>query len=207
LPVGARVLDLCCGVGRHSLELARRGFKVTGVDRTAAYLKQARQQVRREGLKVELVQQDMREFVRPAAFDLTVNLFTSFGYFQNPKDDLKVVTNVFRSLAPGGSFVIDVHGKETLARIFTERGWYESEGYTVLEDRRIHPGWAAIDSRWIIFKGGKRKECSFTLRLFSAAEMIALLRSGGFRSGDVYGDFAGSPYDHNAKRLVAVARK
>src|SRR5689334_4942622 len=91
---GARILDLCCGVGRHSLELARRGFVVTGVDRTAAYLERARHRAEQESLAVELVQSDMREFARPDAFDGAINLFTSFGYFENLADDLKVAQNL-----------------------------------------------------------------------------------------------------------------
>ena len=75
----AKVLDLCCGVGRHSLELARRGFDVTGVDRTDVYLRRAQRQADSEGLKIEFVQKDMRQFCRPNTFDLTLNLFTSFG--------------------------------------------------------------------------------------------------------------------------------
>jgi 2-polyprenyl-3-methyl-5-hydroxy-6-metoxy-1,4-benzoquinol methylase len=80
-PQGAAVLDLCCGPGRHSLEFTRRGYRVTGVDRTARYLATARAAATREGLTVEFVQEDMRHFHRPAAFDLVLNLFSSFGYF------------------------------------------------------------------------------------------------------------------------------
>lgn len=68
----ARVLDLCCGPGRHSLELARRGFKVTGVDRTKLYLDEAQRQAEAEGLKIEFVQDDMRAFCRPSTFDAAI---------------------------------------------------------------------------------------------------------------------------------------
>jgi len=108
---GAHVLDLCCGVGRHSLELARRGFQVTGVDRTRPYLDRAARQAEAEGLKVEFVQSDMRDFCRPDAFDAVVNLFTSFGYFEDPEDDCQVALNMYRSLKSGGVFLIDMMGK------------------------------------------------------------------------------------------------
>ena len=78
LQSGMRVLDLCCGVGRHALEFARRGFHVTGVDRTQAYLDKASRQAVSEGLRAEFVREDMRAFCRPQAFDAAVNLFTSF---------------------------------------------------------------------------------------------------------------------------------
>src|SRR5919108_2104431 len=101
-PQGAAVLDLCCGPGRHSLEFARRGFRVTGVDRTTRYLETARAAATREGLTVEFVQEDMRHFHRPAAFDLALNLFSSFGYFEDVAEDLWVLQHLHGSLKPGG---------------------------------------------------------------------------------------------------------
>src|SRR5512137_20331 len=69
LKPGARVLDLCCGPGRFSIELARRGYRVAGVDRTVLYLNEAIKRARRQKLDVEFVRSDMRQFVRPGAFD------------------------------------------------------------------------------------------------------------------------------------------
>jgi SAM-dependent methyltransferase len=204
---GSRVLDLCCGVGRHSLELARRGFQVTGVDRSARFLREARRQAGAERLDVEFVSSDMRRFVRANAFDAAINVFTSFGYFAKPADDLRVAANVCRSLARGGKFLIDTQGKESLARHFEPSGWYEKEGYTVLEDRKVMPDWSGIENHWILFKGGRRWDFRFKLRLYSATELKRLLRDAGFRRVDVFGNLAGSPYDHTAQRLVAVAQK
>jgi len=101
-PQRASVLDLCCGPGRHSLEFARHGFQVTGVDRTARYLDTARAAATREGLTVEFVQGDMRHFQRPDAFDVALNLFTSFGYFEDEEDNLQVLRNLHESLAGCG---------------------------------------------------------------------------------------------------------
>lgn len=204
---GARVLDLCCGVGRHSIELARRGFIVTGVDRTSAYLEKARKQAESEGLNIEFIEDDMRRFCRPETFDAVINLFTSFGYFENPADDQKVVRNVYRSLKAGGVFLIDMMGKEVLARIFRERDWYEETGFTVLEERKLCKNWEWLENRWIIFKDGEKREFKISLRLYSAAELTSLLSESGFSTVDVYGELTGTSYDHTAKRLVAVAHK
>ncbi len=204
---GARVLDLCCGVGRHSLELARRGFHVTGVDKTAGYLERARRQAKAEGLEVEFVQDDMRTFCRPDAFDTVVNLFTSFGYFEDLEDDRQVVTNLYRSLRGGGAFLLDMMGKEVLARIFQERGWREENGIILLEERKVSNNWGWIENRWVMVKDGEKREVKISLRLYSAVELSTLLRECGFDTVDVCGDWKGAPYDHTAKRLVAVARK
>jgi SAM-dependent methyltransferase len=201
------ILDLCCGPGRHSLELTRRGFSVVGVDRTSAYVNEAKKRAKVERLKVEFVKQDMRRFCRPHAFDAAINLFTAFGYFRNPKEDQRVLLNVHRSLKPGGKLLMDLVGKEILARKFQERDWHEEQGVMFLEERKLSQGWSWIDSRWILLKGTRRKEFVVSLRLFSAKELCDLLRVCGFEKVQVYGDLAGAAYDHNAKRLVVVARK
>lgn len=207
ISAGSSVLDLCCGVGRHSLELSRRGFRVTGVDRTSAYLERARQVADEEGLDTEFVQDDMRTFCRFEAFDAAVNLFTSFGYFEDPVDDRRVLANVYRSLKPGGVFLLDLMGKEVLARVFRERIWREEQGIIILEEPRISRNWGWIENRWILIRDGERREFDFSLRLYSAVEISALLVECGFDRVDTYGDATGAPYDHTAKRLVVVVHK
>jgi SAM-dependent methyltransferase len=204
---GSSVLDLCCGPGRHSLELARRGFSVTGVDRTKTYLEKAREQAEIEGLKVEFIQEDMRSFCKPNTFDVAINLFTSFGYFEDIEDDKKVITNVYRSLKNTGVFLIDIMGKEVLARIFRERDWDEVNNIIVLEERKVCRNWSWIENRWIMIEDGKMEEYKISHRLYSAAELTTLLNDCGFNAIEVYGDLMGAPYDHTAKRLVLVARK
>jgi SAM-dependent methyltransferase len=204
---GAEVLDLACGAGRHSLELARRAFRVTGVDRTRAYVNSARQRAADEGLAVEFVLSDMRDFVRPGAFDAAVCLWASFGYFDSADDDRRVASNVLASLAPGGRFLLDLNGKETFARTFTPRSWYEQDGVKVLEEREIIDDWSKVHSRWIKVDGRSSQEYEFSIRLYSAAELTALLRDVGFEAVKIYGALSGIPYDHNARRLIAVATK
>jgi ubiquinone/menaquinone biosynthesis C-methylase UbiE len=204
---GCKVLDLCCGVGRHSLELSRRGFTVTGVDRTVSYLQKARRKAKKEKLKIEFVKDDMRTFCRPNAFDVVINLFTSFGYFQNQDDNRKVLINVHRSLKDGGVALFDLMGKEILARIFTERGWNEENGIFILEERKPTKNWSWMENRWIIINDNEKCEFKITHRLYSAFEFSELLKDCGFSSVDVYGDLTGAPYDQKARRLVAVAHK
>lgn len=203
----AAVLDLGCGIGRHSLEFARRGFQVTGVDRTEGFLAEARQRAEDEGLDLELVQEDMRRFRRPGAYDLAVNLLTSFGYFEDPEDDRRIVQNVHDSLRGGGVFVLDMMGKENLARIFSPRDWEEKDGEIRLYERRITKSWSWIENRWIVLKDGGKSEFTLGHRLYSASELTRLLEDCGFASVDAYGSLAGAPYDHAAERLVVVGRR
>jgi SAM-dependent methyltransferase len=207
IPAGAEVLDLCCGIGRHSLELARRGFRVTGVDRTQAYLDLATAAAERETLSLELVLEDMRVFRRDGSYDAVLNLFTSFGYFEDPEDDQRVVDNVYASLRPGGILVMQLMSKEVLARIFRPRDWYEHDGLLVLEERKVRQSWSWIESRWTLISEERRVDLDLSHRLYAASELSLLLRNRGFGKVAAYGDFDGSPYDEKANRLVVVAGK
>jgi len=207
LEPGASVLDLCCGPGRFSLELARRGYRVTGVDRTRSYLAEARRVARREKLEVEFVQADMRRFTRPRAFDAVINIFSSFGYFRRESDDLRVCRNVHRSLQPGGRFLIETIGKEGLARRYQCRDWQEVGGELVLHEVVPVDGWSALEQRRVLVRKGRTYEFRLWMRLYSAAELRGLLEQAGFRSVRTYGAYDGSPYDSDARRLVVVGRK
>jgi SAM-dependent methyltransferase len=204
---GDSVLDLCCGPGRHALEFAKRGFSVTGVDRTKEYLKEAVKGAKKQKLNVKFVQQDMRKFCRPGKFDAALNLFTSFGFFENKKDDQMVARNVYRSLKDGGVFVVDLMGKEVLARIFRERDWREFKGGIILEERKVSQDWSWMENRWMLLKDGRIREFRFSHRPYSAAELSGLLADCGFAKTEVYGSLYGIPYDHQARRLVVVAHK
>jgi SAM-dependent methyltransferase len=206
---GDCVLDLCCGIGRHSLELARRGYQVTGVDRTKGYLDKARKQAKEESLDIEFVQEDMRLFSRPGAFDIAISMLTSFSYFEDPQEDKRVVENVFESLRPGGRFIIQMHGKETLSKIFKEKDWdeHKDDGVIVLYERKVSKNWSWMENRWIMLKGNEHIENKISHRLYAGSEIAALLRDCGFTRVDVYGDLEGNPYDHTARQLVTVGYK
>lgn len=204
---GARVLDLGCGPGRASLELARRGYRVTGVDRTALYLERGRRASAASGLAVEWVQGDMRSFVRPGAFDMVTSLFTTFGFFADESEEREVAKNMAASLGPGGRVVIEMMGKEILARIFQPRTWMAAGGAELLEERSVRPGFGWVDTRWVLHRDGLRREYQVSLRLYAGSELARLLLESGFTKVELFGSLAGGPYDESAKRLVAVGVK
>jgi SAM-dependent methyltransferase len=207
LAPGARILDLCCGPGRYAIPLARQGYRVTAVDRTAAFLEEGRRRAEAAGVEVEFVQQDMRRFSRPEAFDATINILTSFGYFEDPEDDRRVVDNVRASLVEDGVFLVDTYGKEVIARIFQARDWDERDGELWLYERRVDAAWSQMVNRWIRITDEERREFHLSHRLFSATELESLILGCGFASARSYGDLVGAPYDQNASRLVVVGRK
>jgi len=204
---GTAVLDLGCGPGRHSLELARRGFQVTGVDRTRPYLQEARERASKEALDIEFVESDMRSFRRPESFDVALSLFTSFGYFKEAEENMQALRNVNDSLRDGGVLLIETMGKEPLARIYQHRDWDELDGVFWLAERNVTENWSWMDGRWILVSGDMVQEFKFGHWIYSAFELQQMLRQTGFSRVDVYGDLEGRPYDHTASRLVALARK
>lgn len=203
----AKVLDLCCGVGRHSLAFARRGFQVTGLDITRSYLDAARESAAAEGLTIEFVHEDARAFARPDEFDLCINLGASFGYTLDARDDGRILRRCRKNLRPGGALVLETLGKETAARAFVEsetavqNGWKACARYSVLGD------WEKLGNAWKAQKDNTVYERSFAIRLYAGTELRALLLRSGLVDPVLYGDLDGRPYDQRAEMLVAIARK
>jgi len=180
---------------------------VTGVDITESYLQTAKEEASLENLNIEYIKADAREFVRPDFFDLAVNLYISFGYFENQKDDLLMVRNVYESLKKGGTFIIETLGKEIVVRDFVEAEWFERAGFMVLTQYETLDSWTFLKNRWILVKDGNKIERVFSQRLYSASELRALLLEAGFSKVEIFGDWDESPYDRRAAKLIVVGRK
>jgi SAM-dependent methyltransferase len=203
---GGAVLDLCCGPGRHAVELARRGFTVTGVDRSHYLLDRARESADAAGTKIEWVLDDMREFQRPAAFDLACNLFTSFGYFAREEDNLLVLRNVRQSLRDGGTFVMDMVGKEHIQSLgMKARRTQFADGAVLIQQPHARDDWTRLESEWTVVKAGQSRSYRFEHHLYSGPDLRDMLLSCGFDTVRLYGDLHGAPYGPEALRLVAVA--
>ena len=191
-----------------SMALAARGFSVTGVDRTKFLLDKARAKARAAHLKIEWIQQDMRDYVSPNTFDLALSMFTSFGYFENRKEDAAVLSNVHKSLRQGGAFVIDMVGKEILAKILQPCSVETlPDGSKFVEQRKIVDDWSRIENEWTIIRNGRAQTFTFHLNLYSGQELRESLERSGFVEVKLYGTIEGTPYGPEAKRLIAVARK
>ncbi len=202
------VLDLACGPGRHATVLARKGFRVTGVDLSSFLLEKAMARARAESVQVDWIREDMRRFVRPEAFDLVMSMFTSFGYFDDRRDDVTVLRNVHNSLRVGGALVMDTMSKEWLARNFQPTTSEELDGGRLLLRRHeIFDDWSRVRNRWTIIEGGKARTFSFQHAVYSGLELKDRLLGVGFSAVQLFGGLDHRTYDLNAARLIAVARK
>ncbi|WP_326721382.1 methyltransferase domain-containing protein [Streptomyces sp. NBC_00243] len=202
-PAGSRVLDLCCGPGLYLVPLARLGHTVTGVDLSPVMLKRAEAACAEAGVDVRLLRADMLTHVEPESYDVVLNVFTSFGYFDEPADNARVLRNAHDSLAPGGQLLIDVLGKEVLAGWIGRPKLVELDGgaYVVQRDT-VLDSWTRLRTDWTLVRDGVAREASITSFLYSAAELRALFEAAGFTDVRCYGGFDGGPYDNHAGRLI-----
>ena len=207
LDKGSRVLDLCCGVGRHSLELARRGFKhVTGLDFSKPSLERAIGQAEREGLPVRFIEGDMRRIPFEGELDAVFSFFTSFGFFDDPKEDERTIAAVAKALRRGGRFLLEVANRDFIVRHFQPRGWTEHDGEFVLEDRAFDLSTSINHGEWVFVtkKGPVKREVR--VRLYSLHELIALLGRSGLRFEAAWGTLDRQPltFDHSRQKVLAV---
>lgn len=207
-PRGKSVLDLCCGPGRCSIALARKGFSVTGVDRTRFLLNHARANARAARVKIEWVQADMRDFVRPDSFALVLSMFTSFGYFDDRREDLLVLRNMYQSLRPGGACLIELLGKERLAKILQSTiSDVLPDGTMVVERHEIFDDWTRVRNEWLLIKGTKVQRFQFHHTVYSGQELRDRMELAGFTDIKLYGNLNGDTYGPASERLVAVGRR
>lgn len=204
----ARILDMCCGPGRHVIPLAARNHRVTGVDTTRRYLETARKRAAEAGVSAEFVHADARHHRCDPPVDLVLNLWSSFGHFADPEDNAAVLRQAHASLRDGGALILHLRTRETYnARQTAERSWTEHGGTLYLEERRVTDDWRRVRGRWIVVDAGGRRDLPYASWLYSAEELTAMLGAAGFREVRLHGDFRGAPYDQYAKHLVAVARR
>jgi SAM-dependent methyltransferase len=206
LPAGARLLDVPCGEGRLTRELARRGFRMAGLDRTEALLRVARRKAAGEDLAIDWRQGDMRKLPWRERFDAVLCLWGSFGYFDEAGNQAQARA-ACRALKPGGVFFMDTHSPETLFPRFRPRNWMELGGIRVLSTNRYDLAEGRIETDWMLMKGNRCRRARSSLRLYTGVELIALFDGAGFNSYEFYGGLEAEPFDLDSSRLLFVARK
>ena len=207
LPVGARLLDYCCGAGRHSRAFSKAGFHVTGFDLSANLLAHARQ----AGKGPSYVRSDMRcPPFRNQAFDVVVSLFTSFGYFEKDDENAGVIREASRVLKPGGIFVLDFFNIEQLRGCLVSRSEKTVDGRKVVECRCYEEQTQRIEKEinFLEADGTETPAYSESVRAFTKDELTGMIGSAGLSVLNIYGDLQGSAFDPGASpRCVIIARK
>jgi ubiquinone/menaquinone biosynthesis C-methylase UbiE len=204
----ATILDLCCGPARHAVFLAKEGFEVTGVDRSPFLLKKALARIEASQVQIELVQADMREFVRPKRYNLILNLYKSFGYFQTRCEDLAVLRNVCASLKAGGKFVLETVNKDFLKSRNCHTRWEQiPDGTLSIQHYQPLGNWSRIAIQWVLVVNNYAKRFDYEHNLYSDEDLRLLLGEAGFQEVRFYGSLAGTPYNERSTNLIAVAER
>ena len=204
---GARLLDVPCGGGRHALELAARGYQITGVDVSPGFLASAPEQAAARGLTIDWEERDMRDLPWPSAFDGAYCLGNSFGYLEGD-DNAAFLRAVASALRPGGRFVLESgYLAETLFPVFQERSWYpDGDGYS-LSSRRYDPAEGRLHVAYTFIRDGGAVTHTMSARVHTAREVIALLADAGFTAIETYSSFTRDPFRLGSPRLLAVATR
>jgi SAM-dependent methyltransferase len=211
LPEGAAVLDLACGHGRHAIELARRGYEVAGLDLSRTLLSKAAEMARPAGVQVELIEEDMRGIPETwaARFDAVINCFTAWGYFDTDAENERVIEAVARSLKLSGRFFLDTINREHVVRQFRPKMWQESaNGFITLDTTELNlDGGRAETERALICPDGRRVAQRISVRLFTLAEVCAMLQRHHLAVCETYGDWEGGEYDTDSRRMIVLAER
>ena len=184
----SRVLDLGCGSGRGTIELARRGHRVLGVDPDERALAHARAAAKGERLNVHFMKTDPREISYRGDFDAVVCLDGAFGRLPNDRDDLRALDNVRKALKPGAKLLLDVVNREWLMRRF------EASAQVVFDLEK-----GRLDDR--------RSPPSPSLRMYTLTELIAQVERAGLLYRWSWGGYDGADYGMDSSRLLVMAER
>jgi ubiquinone/menaquinone biosynthesis C-methylase UbiE len=204
---GAAVVDVPCGYGRHTLALARAGYRVVGVDRSQTLLDEARRRAGGERWP-KLVRADYRALpFADESFDAALNLFTSLGYLGD-EEDVKVLAAIRRVLRPGGRLVLETMHRDRLVTDFSESDWHlMGEGRLLLEQRTWDPVTGVAQStQTLIGSTGERESRTFSVRTYSATELMAMLDRAGFSDAKAYGSFTAEPFTTSSRLVILATR-
>lgn len=204
LSTGARVLDVPCGNGRMTIPLARRGHTLTGIDFTPPFIAEARAAA--GDLPITFLERDMRQLDDLSGFDAALNWWGSFGYFDDAGDEV-FAAGVCKALLPGGRFLIDANLTETLMPIFQPKGWERWGDILVLEDRVFDFETSRMEVDWTFIRAGVEERKHASLRLYSAHEMVVLLRRAGFASVRLLDFTTEAPLSPSSRRALVLATK
>ncbi|MCB9538755.1 MAG: methyltransferase domain-containing protein [Myxococcales bacterium] len=206
---GARLLDVACGYGRHSLELARRGHELVGLDLSLDMLKRALAAAQEEGLAVKFVHGDMRDLNFDQVFDGVLSFDTSFGFFSDA-ENIAVLRSLHRALKRGGRLVIDVLNRDYAIQAIPNRNWWEGDGCLVQEDIEYDHAESRLRiKRFLVYADGTQRDYDISLRLYGPHELVRALELVGFEIVDLSGSVhsAGAFFGAFSPRVVVTARR
>jgi SAM-dependent methyltransferase len=203
----SQVMDLYCGYGRHSIELARHGYAVTAVDSFQDLLAIARQKAQAAGVSVQFRECDMRELDYQEQFDAVINMFSAFGYYTD-EENLQVLQLIAKAVKPGGMFLLDLLNRDWIVRNNLTRYWRDPEGDFVLSYKvEVQNKLVRMKRQLLNVVTNTKTQYDFILRPYSLAEVIELLTQCHFSIEAVYGGFDKCGYSNETPHMILLAKK
>lgn len=212
LPEGSRILDLACGYGRFSIQLASRGYDVLGLDYSKELLEVARSEAKRKNVEVEFVRADMRAMQYNNEFDGVLCWSNSFGYFSDDEND-KVLHLIARSLKRDGKLLLDLHNKDAVIRNHLGKRWFKKDHIFVLSDWSFDPRGSRSNIRETIIdtKAGTIREGVMSMREYTLHEMKRMLKDVDLEFLQVYGDtvkgFSSEGFSIDSSLLILAQKR
>lgn len=201
------VLDLCCGFGRHALALRERGFDVLGIDLSEDLLRHAQTEPELAPVRERLVRADARALpLQDERFGTLLNLFSSFGYFDDG-GDRAVLGEMARVLRPGGNLVLDLMNPSRIRSGLVPRSETLRAGGLLIEQRSLSPDGRRVFKEVEHRLPGGPVRWREAVRMYEPEELDALLDAAGFGGIRRFGDFSGEPFSSTAPRQLVSARR
>ena len=205
---GASLLDIPCGSGRHSVELTGRGYRMTGVDLSADFLRDARSRAAEADVQVDLRHADMRDpGLPPGAFDGAFCFGNSFPYLDRA-GVTAFLAALSRAIRPGGRLVIDTGcAAESILPTLLPQRWHRFDDIVVMSKASYIASASRLDIDYTFIQGGKIEKRPSSSYVFTVAELTRMLAEAGFEVLSLNGGFAGEPYELGSPRLVLTAQR
>jgi SAM-dependent methyltransferase len=216
LPKGSRILDLACGNGRHSILFAKKGYNVTGIDLSRFLINQAKNMLKDEYLRhssrLKFEIRDMRNIDHINEFDLTINVFTSFGYFENDADNEKVINGISGTLKKGGYFLLDFLNPGHLVKSLVPFNIKKYNSKVIVQIRNIRGRFVYKDI--LIFRNNNSigtlayDHYRERIRLYSLPDFEQMFSKNSLKILQTFGNYEGNKFSiNNSARLILLAQK
>lgn len=197
-----KVLDLACGKGRHAIFVNSLGYPTTGVDLSAESIATARE---KETDSLRFFQHDMREKIKTEKYDLVLNLFTSFGYFNELSDNQSVISAIYGYLNKGGTLVIDFLNVHQVQKALVEQETKMIDGITFHISRAVKNGFIIKDIRFI--DEGKDYHFQEKVQLLTLTDFKGFLKAANFEISSIFGNYELDAFNAESDRLIIIAKK
>ncbi len=205
-PQEGTLLDAGCGIGRHSIALALKGYRVIGVDVVPQFIRKAQEDSQKMGASCKFRVQDLRCLDDFQVFSGALFFWSSFGYFGD-EENKEVLFRVSRALKPGGLLFLDLENRDYIVRHFQVETWKDKRACVILERNRFDPTSDLLITRKVYLLGNVRKEAERRLKLYPFTTLSGFLKDSGFQVEKVFGGYDGEPFNLESPRMMILARK